>query len=109
MSFEKWLKQVVFFSVAVMVFASAAGAGEEAMPREVTVQGVVSVTCDVNDMIVSVKLDADAVSYDIVLDEKGLELGREADGKKVEVIGMVAELDEKKLLTVHSYKIMEEE
>lgn len=109
MSLAKWLKQVVFFSVAVMVLASAAGADEKAMPREVTVQGVVNVMYDANDMIVSVTLDAEEASYDVVLDEKGLELAREAEGKEVEVMGMVAELDEKKLLTVHSYKIMEEE
>lgn len=109
MSLEKWLKQVVFLSVAAMVFVSTADAAEEGMPQEMTVQGVVNVMYDANDMIMSVTLTTDEVSYDVVLNKKGLELAREADGEEVEVMGMVAEVEGRKHLTVRSYKIIEKE
>jgi hypothetical protein len=72
-------------------------------------QGIVNVTRDANDVITSVQLDADAGTYNVELDAKGLELGEDMDGQKVEVEGVVSEKDNQKWLKVLTFKAVEEE
>jgi hypothetical protein len=69
-------------------------------------QGLVSVTRDANDVITAVKLAADAGTYNIELDAKGLELG-EMDGQMVEVEGIVSQKDNQKWLKVLMFTVAE--
>jgi hypothetical protein len=69
-------------------------------------QGVVSATRDANDVITAVQLAADADTYNVELDAKGLELG-EMDGQKVEVEGVVSEKDGQKWLKVLMFTVAE--
>ncbi len=75
----------------------------------VKLQGIVSVTSDANDAITSVQLDADAGTYNVELDAKGLELGENMEGEKVEVEGVVSEKDNQKWLKVLTFDAVEEE
>jgi hypothetical protein len=55
-----------------------------------------------------VKLATAESTYDVVLNEKGLELGSTMDGKKVEVEGTVSDQNGQKLIDVKSFKPVEE-
>ncbi|MGA1980507.1 MAG: hypothetical protein ABSG99_08125 [Sedimentisphaerales bacterium] len=75
----------------------------------VKLQGIVSVLRDANDVIISVQLAADKDIYDVVLDAKGLDLGENMEGQKVEVEGVVSKKDDQKWLKVLTFKEVEEE
>ena len=84
-------------------------AAEGSEPNVVTLQGFVSTYVDANGVIESVQLTTDEdITYEVVLDEKGIELGKEMDGKEVEVNGIVTEEDEQKWVKVQSFKALEE-
>jgi hypothetical protein len=85
---------LAMLTTAILASTCFAAEGEA-----VKTQGVVSVTRDANDVITAVQLAADAGTYNIELDAKGLELG-EMDGQKVEVEGVVSEKDDQKWLKV---------
>jgi hypothetical protein len=70
-------------------------------------QGVVSVTKDANEVITAVQLVTDAGTYNVELDAKGLELGEDMDGQKVEIEGVVSEKDNQKWLKVLMFKAVE--
>ena len=92
-----------------LVIGAASLAVEEPEPNVVTLQGLVSTYVDVNDVIESVQLTtAEDIIYEVVLDEKGIELGDNMDGKEVEVNGIVIEVDEQKWIEVQSFKALEE-
>jgi hypothetical protein len=77
-------------------------------PKEVKVEGTVSVVKDANNVITAVKLTTAKSTYDVVLNEKGLELGNTMNGKKVEVEGTVSHQDSQKWIAVKSFKPVEE-
>ena len=54
------------------------------------------------------KLATATSTYEVVLNEKGLELGKTMDGKKVEVEGTVSHKDGQKWIDVKSFKAVEE-
>jgi hypothetical protein len=92
--------------LAMLVTALLASTCFAAEGETVKLQGVVSVTRDANDVITAVQLAADAGTYNVELDAKGLELG-EMDGQKVEVEGVVSEKDGQKWLTVLMFTVAE--
>jgi len=77
-------------------------------PSVVKVQGVVNVTKDANDVITKVVVVTEKEEYNVVLDAKGLELGKTMQDKKVEVQGVVTKKYDQLWLTVQSYKPAEE-
>ena len=82
---------------------------EDSESNVVTLQGFVSTYVDANDVIESVQLTtAENITYEVVLDEKGTELGEKMDGKDVEVKGIVTENDEQMWIKVQSFKALEE-
>jgi len=90
----------------VLGLVSLAAVGSE--PKVVTLQGFVSTYVDANGVVESVQLTTDEnVTYEVVLDEKGIELGKKMDGKEVEVNGIVTEKDEQKWVKVQSFKALE--
>ncbi len=103
--------QGIFVAMLVsMLFCSLGLAAETAEPKAVSVEGMVSVQRDANDMITSVQLAAkDGVTYQVVLDAKGMALGDEMEGEEVQVEGKISEKDGAKWLTVLSFKAAKEE
>lgn len=100
----------LILAMVVGLLLTAVGlAAEHPGPDTVTLQGYVSVLRDTNDVIVSVQLITDEVTYEVVLDEKGIALGEEMEDEDVEVQGVVSEEDEQEWLTVQSYKAVEEQ
>jgi hypothetical protein len=100
---------LILAMVTALLLTTVSLAAENPEPNSVTLQGSVSVLRDANDVVVSVQLITDKVTYEVVLDEKGIALGKEMDGKDVEVQGVVSEKDKQKWLTVQSYKAVEEQ
>jgi hypothetical protein len=100
---------LILAMVTALLLTTVSLAVENPEPNSVTLQGHVSVLRDANDVIVSVQLITDEVTYEVVLDEKGIALGEEMDGEDVEVQGVVSEKDKQKWLTVQSYKAVEEQ
>jgi len=100
---------LILAMVTALLLTTVSLAAEDPEPNSITLQGYVSVLRDANDVIVSVQLITDAVTYEVVLDEKGIALGEEMDGEDVEVQGVVSEKDKQKWLTVQSYKAVEEQ
>jgi hypothetical protein len=79
-------------------------AGEECTAESTKVQGLVSVTKDVDGSITAVTLTtAEGAVYNVMLDENGTKLGTEMADKNVVVEGAVAEQDGQKTITVISY------
>lgn len=73
----------------------------------VTMQGSVSAVKSEDGIVISVSLAVDPNTvYKVYLNEKGMELGRTMDGKKVEVKGSISERI-KKLLIVDEFKAAE--
>lgn len=90
-----------------MCFAAEKPPAEQPKPNVVKVQGIVNVTKDANDVITKVVVVAEKETYNVVLDAKGLELGKTMDAKKVEVQGTVAKKGTELWLTVQSFKAVE--
>jgi DNA/RNA endonuclease YhcR with UshA esterase domain len=95
---------LAMLTTAILASTCFAAEGET-----VKLQGLVSVIRDANDVIVSVQLVADKDTYDVVLNAKGLELGENTEGEKVEVEGIVSQKDNQKWLKVLTFKAVEEE
>ena len=90
-----------------MCFAADKTPAEQPKPNVVKVQGLVNVTKDANNVVTKVVVVAEKEIYDVVLDAKGLELGKTMEGKKVEVQGTVAKKGTELWLTVQSFKAVE--
>lgn len=105
---------VMALCAAVCLLLSSAAYGETpkqappAQPKEVKLEGTVSVVKDANNVITAVKLTTAISAYEVVLNEKGLELGKTMDGKKVEVEGTIQHKDGQKLIDIKSFKPVEE-
>ena len=99
-------QRVGILLLAMLTTAILASTCFAAEGETVKLQGVVSVTRDANDVITAVQLAADAGTYNVELDAKGLELG-EMDGEKVEVEGVVSEKDGQKWLKVLMFTVAE--
>jgi hypothetical protein len=107
MSAKKQKMGIAFLAMLTVAFlASTCLAAEE---ETVKLQGLVSVLRDANDVIISVQLVADKDTYDVVLNAKGLELGENMEGQKVEVEGIVSKENDQKWLKVQTFKAVEEE
>ncbi len=75
----------------------------------VALQGVVSTYMDANNVIELVQLTTtEGITYAVVLDEKGTELGENMNGKNVEVEGIVTKIDEQEWIKVQSFKALDE-
>ena len=107
MSAKKQKMGIVFLAmVTAALLASSCFAAEG---ETVKLQGLVSVLRDANDVIVSVQLVTDEDAYNVELNAKGLELGENMEGEKVEVEGIVSKKDDQKWLKVLTFKAVEEE
>ena len=98
----------VAYSEAPKEAPAPAPAPEKPKPVEVKLEGTVSVVKDANNVITSVKLATARTTYEVVLNEKGLELGNTMADKKVEVEGTVSHKDGQKWVDVKSFKAVEE-
>ena len=99
----------------------------KADPNAVTLKGTVAVTEDANGVITAVQLDKvtylqvvlkdangidktveatvdNKMTYQVVLDAAGRQLGKEMNGKEAKVIGVVSTEGEQKWIKVHSFK-----
>lgn len=106
MSAKKQKMGIVF--LAMLTTALLASNCFAAEGETVKLQGVVSVIRDANDVITSVQLTTDAVTYNVELDEKGKELGENMEGQKAQVEGVVSEKDNQKWLKVLMFSPVEE-
>jgi len=122
----------------ILVTGAVSFAAEDSDSNVVTLQGFVSTYMDADDVIESVQLTtfvvvqqdsvssyADAndvtesveeavveeVTYEVVLDKEGMELGKneDVDYKEFEVTGIVTEKDEQTWIKVLSFKAIEEQ
>ncbi len=93
--------------LSTVCFAAEQTPGAE-QPKLVKVQGVVHVTKDVNDVITKVTVvTKDKVVYNVVLNLKGLDLGKTMADKEVEVEGTVSKEADQEWIKVQSYKVVE--
>ena len=102
----KWLVAVGVCMWMLLVGVATMQAAEE---KTVTVTGVVNITEDDDGNVTSVTLRAGDGVYSIVLDEKGMKLGVEMSGEKVEVTGTLSVQGGKKTLKVKSFKAVVED
>lgn len=135
----KQLIRAVCLAITMTLITGAASfAAEEPEPDVVTLQGFIGVYTDANDVIELVQLITSAavqqesvntyadaneviessqettieeVIYDVVLDKKGIELGKneDVDYKEFEVTGIVTAEDEQAWIKVLSFKAIEEQ
>lgn len=106
---KKWITVAILVAVAGL-FVSISKAQEPNAPKmnPNVFRGRVVVVKDANNVITSVKLEnRRRGNFNIVLDEKGKELGQKMDGKFVEVIAKETIKNDEKWLTVESYKEVE--
>lgn len=91
---------------ALILLATMAGVRFNAMAvQSSTIVGYVSTTYDENDNAASAVLQmADESQYNVTLNDKGMELARDYDGKMVEATGTISEKDGENWLTVESFK-----
>jgi hypothetical protein len=95
--------------LSAVCFAAEQTPGVE-QPKTTKVQGTVNVTKEANDpnVIINITLvTADKVTYYVVMNAKGQELGKEMAGKEVEVEGIVTKRGEKEWIRVLSFKEVE--
>ena len=104
----------VCVAMAAIVLSAAIASAEEAKPAPapepgiVKVVGTVSVARDADNVITGVTLTTqDNVAYSVRLNQKGVELGEQMDGKQAEVNGVVKEKDGRKMINVISFKPVE--
>ncbi|MFZ0034496.1 MAG: hypothetical protein WAK60_05855 [Sedimentisphaerales bacterium] len=101
-------------SLAILLIAGTALLGTvcfaaEQAPKAVkVVQGFVGVNKDANDVITKVTLTTkDKVVYDVVLNAKGMELGKKMASKEVEVEGTISKEAGQETITVMTFKAVE--
>ena len=92
---------VIGWAIAAILLAATAIAAEKE-GKSSTFKGLVSVA-KANGRTTSITLVTDKEHYDVVMDQRGLDLSERMPNKKVEVTGFVTERDGRKLLTVQSY------
>jgi thymidylate synthase ThyX len=92
--------------LSTVCFAAEQAPGVEP-PKLVKVQGVVNVTKDANEITKVTLTTKDKVVYNIVLNMKGLDLGKEMADKEVEVEGTVSKKGTQEWIRVRSYKEVE--
>jgi hypothetical protein len=93
--------------LSTVCFAAEQTPGVEP-PKTTKVQGVVKVAKDANDVITKVTLTTkDGVAYNVALNTKGRELGKEMADKEVEVDGVVSKIGDENRIKVQSYKAVE--
>jgi len=93
--------------LSAVCFAAEPTPGAEP-PKLVKVQGVVNVTKDANDVITKVTVvTKDKVVYNVVLNLKGLDLGKAMANKEVEVEGMILKEAGQETIKVVSFKAVE--
>jgi len=107
MSAKKQKMGIVFLAMLTTTLLASTCLAAEG--ETVKLQGLVSVIRDANDVITSMQLVAGEDTYDVVLNAKGLELGENMEGEKVEVEGIVSQKDNQKWLKVLTFKAVEEE
>ena len=100
------MKQTIGILCMTMLTAALLASPCFAEADAVKVQGIVSVTKEA-DAITAVQLTTDTGTYNVELDDKGLELGG-MDGKTVEVEGTVSEMDGQNWLTVSTFSAVAE-
>jgi hypothetical protein len=105
LSARQMLKLVVLAAIVAAFLAPSVMAAEKADPNSaagaVTLKGVVTAVEDANGVVLGVKLTtADNVIYMVELNNIGKKLGKEMNGKEVEVTGVVSE----KNIKVSSFK-----
>ena len=103
---SKGVFKAVLAAAVLGLFAASVVLGEDAPaePEKVTVTGVVGVTRSDEGDITAVMVTTEDAAYMVTLDENGMELGEEMEGKEVEVTGVVTEKDDMQWITVESYK-----
>lgn len=79
-----------------------------AKPDTVKLVGTVNAVKNTNGVVTFVKLVTASTTYSVVLDSKGLELGKTADGKKVEAEGIVTQKEKEKWVTIKSFRRVSE-
>jgi len=111
MSVKRQGMRIVFLATLMTIFLASTGfAAEESTPEAIEAAGFVSVIMDSNDVILSVELVTDEEIFEVVLDEKGLELGQRMADKDVEVEGVISEGEDQELwLKVRTFKALKEE
>jgi hypothetical protein len=93
--------------LGAVCFAAEQTPGAE-QPKTTKVQGVVKVVKDANDVITKVTLTTkEGVAYNVALNAKGLELGKEMADKEVEAEGVVSKIGDENRIRVQSYKAVE--
>ena len=98
---------VVLIAATALLNTVCFAADAEPKPVKV-VQGVVTVTKDANNVINKVTLTAkDKVVYNVVLDEKGKELGKTMASKEVEVSGILSKEAGQETIKVMTFKAVE--
>jgi hypothetical protein len=105
----KQLIGVVCLAITVTLVSGLVSlAAEESESDVVVLQGVVNTYADANGIIESVQLTtAEGITYEVVLDEKGTELGENMDGEDVEVEGIITVEDEQMWIEVRSFVVLE--
>lgn len=109
MSTKKRRISIVFLAMLTTTLLASTSFAEEAKVETVRLEGFVSVVKDANDAITSVRLFTDEDIYNVVLDEKGLELGSKMEFSEVEVEGIVSEKGDQKWLKVLTFKEIKED
>ena len=92
--------------LSAVCFAAEKTPGEP--PKTVKVQGVVNVTKDANSVITKVTVvTKDKVVYNVVLNVRGLDLGKTMADKEVEVEGVISKKDGQDWIKVQTFKAVE--
>jgi len=100
---------VAFFMMLAAAFLVSCCFAEEAEKNEtVTLKGLVSVTKDAEEAVISVQLTTDEGVYEVELDAQGLALAETLEGLKADVSGTVSEEDNQKRLKVIKFEEVKE-
>jgi hypothetical protein len=99
-----WLGAAVFAAGVVWLVCDAVA---EEKPQTVT--GTVSVTRDDEDNVTAVKLTVDEnTAYDVHLCKNGKKLADDADGKKVDVTGLIKTSGTRRVRRGQRFKVVDE-
>lgn len=93
--------------LSTVCFAAESTKGTAEPPKMVKVQGVVNVTKDANGISKVTVVTKDKVVYEVMLNMKGLALGKEMADKEVEVEGTISKKGTQEWIKVHSFKAVE--
>ena len=112
---KKMVKMLGLALAATVLFALVAQAADANQPEQpkpviVRIQGTVGVVKDADGKVTSVTVTTkENEVYQVVLNEKGLELANKLDGKEAKVSGTVTKKDEQKWIDVHSFREVKKE